>query len=101
MRLTIMLAAAFTLAGAASAQEVLQLKSNRTPEQREAAFKAADANKDGKLDLAEFKKALDPEILAQVPAETIPLMKDQRDTDGDGFVSLAEFMAPGRIQIHP
>ena len=106
MRFTLMSAAvvalaSVTLAGAASAQEIVQLRSTRTPAQREAAFTAADANKDGKLDLAEFKNALEPEILAQLPAEAVGQMKAQRDTDSDGFVSRAEFLAPGRIQIHP
>src|SRR5262245_18610508 len=100
MRLALMFAAAVAFAGVASAQQIVQLKSARTVEQREAAFKAADANKDGKLDLAEFKKAMDPEILAQIPAEDIPRIKDQRDADGDGFVSHAEFMAPGKVELH-
>ena len=51
MRLIVLVPAALVLAGAASAQQTLQLRSQRTPEQREAAFKTADANKDGKLDL--------------------------------------------------
>jgi Ca2+-binding EF-hand superfamily protein len=101
MRLIVMFAAGLVLAGAASAQQTLQLRSARTPEQREAAFKAADANKDGKLDLAEFTKAMDPEILAQLPEGVLPRLKDERDADKDGFVSHAEFMAPGRVQIHP
>jgi len=101
MRFVIISFAVLALAGAASAQQVLQLQSTRTPEEREAAFKAADANKDGKLNLAEFTKAMDPEILAQLPEGVVGQMKAQRDTDGDGFVSKAEFLAPGRIQIHP
>src|SRR5262245_57453407 len=101
MRLIILSAAALALAGAASAQEIVQLKSTRTPAEREAAFKAADANKDGKLDLAEFKAAMEPQLLAQIPAEAIAQIKDQRDTDHDGFVSKAEYLTPGRIEIHP
>ena len=101
MRFVIVSAAVLGLAGAASAQQVLQLQSTRTPEEREAAFKAADANKDGKRDLAEFRNAMEPQILAQLPAEAIGQLKAQRDTDADGFVSKAEFLAPGRIQIHP
>jgi hypothetical protein len=104
MRLVLISAVALTLAGTfasfASAQEIVQLKSSRTPAEREAAFTAADANKDGKLDLTEFKKAIEPQILAQL-GEAVGQMKDQRDTDADGFVSKAEFLAPGRIQIHP
>jgi Ca2+-binding EF-hand superfamily protein len=101
MRLTLIFAAALVVASAASAQQTLQLRSTRTPEQREAAFKAADANKDGKLDLAEFKSSMEPEILAQIPAEAVAQIKDQRDTDRDGFVSHTEYMTPGRIELHP
>ena len=101
MRLAVIFAAAAILAGAASAQNVVQLKSERTPEQRAAAFAAADANKDGKLDLAEFKRAMDPEILAQLPEGAASQLKVQRDTDNDGYVSRAEFFAPAKISIHP
>jgi Ca2+-binding EF-hand superfamily protein len=99
MRLIAVFAAALALAGAASAQQVLQLQSTRTPEQREAAFTAADANKDGKLDLAEFKKAMDPAIVAQIPEGDTSRIMVQRDTDKDGFVSRTEFMTQARVQL--
>jgi Ca2+-binding EF-hand superfamily protein len=101
MRLTVIFAASLLVAGAASAQNVVQLQSSRTPEQRAAAFDAADANKDGKLDLAEFKRAMDPEILAQLPEGVPGQLKVQRDTNNDGYVSRTEFLAPGKIEIHP
>lgn len=77
----------------AHAQESRSVKSSRTPEQRAAAFDAADENRDGKLSLAEFRKALPPEILAQVPDSGVPQIMSDRDTDRDGFVTKAEFTA--------
>jgi hypothetical protein len=99
MRLAVLFAAAAILAGAASAQNVVQLKSDRTPEQRAAAFVAADANKDGKLDLAEFERALPPDIVAQLPEGAVGQVMAQRDADKDGFVSRAEFLVPAKAQI--
>lgn len=60
-----------------------------TPEQREARFAAADANKDGKLDKAEFVSSL-PER-AQGMADQI--WSSRVDADGDGFVTKEQFMA--------
>jgi Ca2+-binding EF-hand superfamily protein len=100
MRLVLTFAAAAALAGAASAQNIVQLKSDRTPEQRAAAFDAADANKDGKLDLAEFKRALPPEILAQLPEDAVIRLRDARDTDNDGFLNRTEFLATTPVMIH-
>lgn len=60
-----------------------------TPEQREARFVAADANKDGKLDKAEFISSL-PER-AQAMADQI--WSSRVDADGDGFVTKEQFMA--------
>jgi Ca2+-binding EF-hand superfamily protein len=62
----------------------------QTPEERAAAFDKADANKDGKLDKAEFKATL-PEAM-QANAD---MAFDRRDADKDGFVSKAEFTAAG------
>ena len=101
MRLTVIFAASLIVASAASAQNVVQFQSSRTPEQRAADFDAADANKDGKLDLAEFKRAMDPAILARLPEGAAGQLKFQRDTNNDGFVSRTEFLAPGKIAIHP
>ena len=64
-----------------------------TPEEREAAFVKADANKDGKLDQAEFKVSLG-ERAAQMPEDMLPQIFGRRDTDKDGFLSKAEATAP-------
>ena len=85
----------FVLAVCADAHaQGIRIEVSRTPEQRAAAFDAADENKDGKLDLAEFKKALPAEVLSRVPDSSVPKIMADRDTDGDGFVSKAEFTAP-------
>lgn len=60
-----------------------------TPEQREARFVTADANKDGKLDKAEWSSIL--------PDRAKP-MADQMwssrvDADGDGFITKEQFLA--------
>ncbi len=60
-----------------------------TPEERAARFEAADKNKDGKLDKAEFVASL-PEA-AQAMADQI--WSARVDTDGDGFVTREQFMA--------
>ncbi len=61
----------------------------QTPEQREARFVAADANKDGKLDKAEFAASL-PAQFADRAEQVFPM----RDADKDGSISKAEFLAP-------
>ncbi len=60
-----------------------------TPEQREARFVAADANKDNKLDKAEFVSSL-PER-AQAMADQ--MWSSRVDQDGDGFVTKEQFLA--------
>lgn len=64
-----------------------------TPEEREAAFVKADANKDSKLDQAEFKVSLG-ERAAQMPEDMLPQIFGRRDADKDGFISKAEYTAP-------
>ncbi len=59
-----------------------------TPEQREARFVAADANKDGKLDKAEWTSTL-PERAA----EFADMIWPQIDEDGDGSVTKEQFLA--------
>jgi hypothetical protein len=86
-RLAVMLAAAAALAAPAFAQQ----GTPPTPEQRAARFDAADANKDGKLDKAEFTASL-PER-AQANAD---MMWGRIDADGDGFVTKDQFMAMRR-----
>ena len=60
-----------------------------TPEQREARFVAADANKDGKLDKAEWTSVL-PE---QAKAMADEIWSSRVDADGDGFITKEQFMA--------
>jgi hypothetical protein len=64
-----------------------------TPEERAAAWVKADANKDGKLDKAEFKVSLG-ERAAQIPEDMLGQIFGRRDTDKDGFISKAEYDAP-------
>ena len=64
-----------------------------TPEERAAAWVKADANKDGKLDQAEFKVSLG-ERAAQIPEDMLGQIFGRRDGDKDGFISKAEYDAP-------
>ncbi len=61
----------------------------QTPEEREARFVAADKNKDGKLDKAEFISSLPAE--AQAMADQI--WSSRVDADGDGFVTKEQFLS--------
>ncbi|CAN5350022.1 hypothetical protein BH11PSE2_BH11PSE2_21440 [soil metagenome] len=94
MRLsTLIMATTLTaaLAGAAMAQPPGGGRGPaQTPEERAAAFDKADANKDGKLDKAEFKTTLPAEF-----ADRADMAFDRRDADKDGFVTKAEFTAAG------
>lgn len=60
-----------------------------TPEERAARFDKADANKDNKLDKAEFVSSL-PE---QAQAMADQIWSSRVDTDGDGFVTKEQFLA--------
>lgn len=60
-----------------------------TPEQREARFKQADANNDGKLDKAEWTSIL-PEQAKPMADE---IWESRVDADGDGFITKEQFMA--------
>lgn len=64
-----------------------------TPEEREAAFVKADANKDGSLDMAEFKASMG-ERAAQMPEDRLKAAFDRRDTDKNGKISKAEYTTP-------
>ncbi|MBS0483442.1 MAG: EF-hand domain-containing protein [Proteobacteria bacterium] len=61
----------------------------QTPEEREARFNAADANKDGKLDKAEFISSLP----AQAQAMADQIWSSRVDADGDGYVTKEQYMA--------
>ncbi|XP_058186097.1 polcalcin Che a 3-like [Rhododendron vialii] len=65
-----------------------------TPEDmkiRERIFKRFDENSDGKISAQELKEAL--KALGSVSAEEVGRMMGEIDTDGDGFISFAEFTA--------
>jgi hypothetical protein len=83
-------AALAALAGAAYAQPPGGGRPGMTPEERAAAFDKADANKDGKLDKAEFTATL-PEQAAAMADQIL----ERRDTNKDGSLSKEEFTAPG------
>jgi Ca2+-binding EF-hand superfamily protein len=88
------LLAASALAALMAAPSFAQRPPQRTPEESAAAFTAADANKDGKLDKAELKNTLPEEFRANVDDARLATMLERRDADKDGFVSKAEFTAP-------
>lgn len=84
-------AAVASIAAPALAQPPGGGRPQMTPEQREAAFKAADKNNDGKLDKTEFAATL-PEQFQDRADQVFGF----RDADGDGFISHDEYMAPPR-----
>ena len=74
-------------------------------EQARAMFAGADTDMDGKLSRAEFEamfaaqlgeETADPEELAMV-AEQLSSFWNSQDHDGDGFLTLEEFMAPSEF----
>lgn len=77
---------AFALAVAAPA---LAQPTPPTPEERAARFDKADANKDGKLDKAEFVATL-PE---QARAMADQIWSSRVDADGDGFVTKEQYLS--------
>ena len=93
MKSLVLVAAVAALAAPALAQQGGG-RPQRSPEEMEAAFTKADANKDGKLTAAEFKETLPEQFKAQVTDDMLPQIMARRDTDKDGFISKAEFMAP-------
>lgn len=90
----------FTKVAAASALALLMAAPalaqppRMTPEERAAAFDKADANKDGKLNFAEWKSALPAGMADQASDEQLQGFFARRDTDGDKSLSKAEFTAP-------
>jgi Ca2+-binding EF-hand superfamily protein len=90
------IAAATALAALLAAPALAQGggRMQRTPEELEAAFVKADANKDGKLDKAEFKMTLPEQFQSQIDDERLTMIVGMRDTNKDGFLSKEEFKAP-------
>lgn len=80
---------ALTLMAAASLPALAQQPPQPTPEERAARFDAADKNKDGKLDKAEWTTTL-PERAA---SRADQIWTSRIDPDGDGFVSKEQFLA--------
>jgi hypothetical protein len=78
----------FAIAVAAFAAPALAQQTPPTPEERAARFDAADKNKDGKLDKAEWTTTL-PEQ-AQAMADQI---WTRVDADGDGTVTKEQYLA--------
>ena len=93
IRSLVLVAAVAALATPAFAQQGGG-RPQRSPEEMEAAYTKADDNKDGKLTAAEFKETLPEQFKAQVTDDMLPQILARRDTDKDGFISKAEFMAP-------
>jgi EF hand len=60
-----------------------------TPAEREARFVAADKNKDGKLDKAEWIASIPAERAAQADQ----IWSTRFDADGDGFVTKEQYLA--------
>lgn len=60
-----------------------------TPEERAARFDAADKNKDGKLDKAEWITTVPAERAAQAE----PMWASRVDADGDGFITKEQYLA--------
>jgi hypothetical protein len=89
MKLTILAAATVAAALAGGSAMAQPGGTPPTPEQREARFVAADANKDNKLDKAEFVSSL-PE---QAQAMADQIWSSRVDADGDGFVTKEQYLA--------
>lgn len=89
-KITLVLAAT---AAASLATAALAQPQQLTPEQRAAAFKAADKNGDGKLDKAEFT-----EMLPEQAKSFADRLFERRDANKDGFISAEENAAPMQRQ---
>jgi Ca2+-binding EF-hand superfamily protein len=92
MTLTTSLAAIALIA--AMATPAFAQRTPPTPEEQAARFDKADANKDGKLSLAEFKTSIPAEMAANLDDARLKTIFDRRDADKDGSLSKAEFTAP-------
>lgn len=88
------LVAGVALAALVAMPAFAQRPPQRSPEEIAAAFTAADANKDDKLDKAEFKNYLPEQMRSMIDDERLAQIVTMRDTDKDGFISKAEASAP-------
>jgi Ca2+-binding EF-hand superfamily protein len=86
--------AATALAALMAAPSFAQRPPQRTPEEMNAAFTKADANKDGKLDKVEFKAYLPEQMQSMIDDERLAQIVTTRDTNKDGFLSKEEATAP-------
>jgi EF hand len=62
-----------------------------SPEQRAARFDAADANKDGKLDKAEWVTSIPEQMKANIDVDQA--WSTRVDADGNGFITKEEYMS--------
>jgi Ca2+-binding EF-hand superfamily protein len=93
MNVNIRLAALIVAVAVVSAPALAQ-QTPPTPEERAAAFDKADVNKDGKLDMAEWKTTIPAAMAGQATDEQLAQFFARRDADKDGKLSKAEFTAP-------
>lgn len=90
LKLSSLAMAAMLLAAPALAQQ----GNPPTPEEREARFVAADKNKDGKLDKAEWLASIPEQMKANATEDMLGQMWSSRiDADGDGFITKEQYLA--------
>jgi Ca2+-binding EF-hand superfamily protein len=87
------LAAATALAALFAAPALAQQGTPPSPEEMAARFDKADADKNGKLSMAEWKATLGDRA-ANATDEQLKGFFDRRDADKDGSISKAEYTAP-------
>lgn len=65
---------------------------SKSDQEMEKAFKVYDADKDGRISLAELSSVL-TSLCGAISEQEIVQIMEEVDTDNDGFISLAEFVA--------